>query len=127
MIELIEGDRIGVRCGECREPRAVELRGIEVRTLSSAAAIVALPPCVCGAVEFLVRAARPEPEEPGGTTHRHQLLVDHLHATLARQGRVTRDSKDAEMVCPEVPRDVLARWFPTGLTLDSGEPGEFRR
>ncbi|KAB2911241.1 MAG: hypothetical protein F9K40_01190 [Kofleriaceae bacterium] len=121
MIESIEGDRIGVRCVECRESRAVELRGIEVRTLNSATAVVALPTCACGAVEFLVRAMRPEPEEPGGTTHRHQLLVDHLHATLARQGRVTPDSKDAEKVCPEVARDVLARWFPDGFSLWPGD------
>lgn len=127
MIESMSDDRIDVRCGECNEPRGVRLQAIDVRTLSSATAVVALPPCACGAVEFLVRAPRPEPEDQGGKTHRHQLLVDHLHATLARQGRFTRDSKDAEKVCPAVPDDVLARWFPKGLTLDGGDASEVRR
>lgn len=119
MIESMEDERIGIRCAECHERRDMRLRGLEVRTLDSSTAVVAMPSCRCGAVEFLVRAARPEPEEPGGTTHRHQLLVDHLHATLARQGRVTRDSKDAEKVCPAVSDDVLAQWFPNGLVLAS--------
>ncbi|MBE7449151.1 MAG: hypothetical protein HS111_09715 [Kofleriaceae bacterium] len=121
MIEFMDDDRIGVRCAMCNEARDVRLQGVEVRTLSSVTAIVALPSCACGAIEFLVRAPRVATEILGGDTHRHQLLVDHLHATLARRGRVARDSKDAEKVCPPVPDAVLARWFPDGLKLGGGE------
>jgi hypothetical protein len=127
MIESIEDERIGVRCAECNQRRDVRLRGLEVRTLDSSTAIVALPTCRCGAFEFLVRATRPAPVAPGGMSHRHQLLVDHLHAELVRGGRVARESKDAEKVCPPVPAAELEHWFPSGLSLSASEPGEVRR
>ena len=126
MIESMEDERIHVRCAECNERRDVRLRGLEVRTLDSSTAIVAMPTCRCGAVEFLVRASRPAPPEPGSMSHRHQLLVDHLHAELVQAGRITRDSKDAEKVCPPVPAAELERWFAGRLSLEEEVTGDVR-
>ncbi len=117
MIESIDGRRLAVRCGMCKEVRDVELDALQVRVLDVPTAIVALTPCPCGAVEFLVRAARADPPQPGNESHRHQLLVDHLAADLVARKRVTNGSRNAERVCPPVAADVLERWFPDGLTL----------
>lgn len=121
MVEYMEDQRIGVRCAMCAERRVVDLSGLLVRTLSSVTATVTLPPCNCGAVEFLVRAHRAASDGQGGDVRRHQLLVDHLHATLVRRAQVTNDSKDPEKVCPPVVDEVLKRWFPDGLKLGGGE------
>jgi hypothetical protein len=117
MIEAIEALRISARCSMCKEVRDVELDALQVRTLDVATAIVALTPCPCGAVEFLVRAPRAEPQQPGNEDHRHHLLVDHLAAELVGRKQVAKGSKDAERICPAVEKDVLERWFPRGLRL----------
>ena len=117
MIESIQEQHTVVRCAICEQPRDLRLEGLQVKTLDATTAVVALPSCACGAVEYLVRAVRPEHPEPGSQSHRHQLLVDHLHAELVRTQRISADSKDARKVCPPVSPDVLARWFPDGLSV----------
>ncbi len=117
MIESIDERRVVARCGMCKEVREVELGTLLVKPLDANTAVVALAPCPCGAVEFVVRATRPDHPLPGSESHRHQILVDHLAAELAGRKQVAPGSRNAEQVCAPVSPDVLARWFPDGLNL----------
>ena len=117
MIESIQEEQIVARCAACEKTRDVSLTGLVVQTLDRTTAIVALPPCGCGAVEYLIRAERPEHPDPGSEGHRHQLLVDHLHAELVRRERVAPASIKAGQICEPVAPAMLARWFPDGLCL----------
>lgn len=115
MVEAMMEAEVVVRCGACEAVRRVALVTLEVQTLG-ATAMVALPPCACGAVEYLIRSAAGEHPAPGTDGHRHQLLVDHLHAEVAARGRVAGDPEVAR-ACPPVLPALLARWFPHGLCM----------
>lgn len=123
MVESMTGGEVVVRCASCEETRTLVLDRLEVRALG-AAAMIALPPCACGAVEFLIRSEGAEPAQPGSEGHRHQLLVDHLHAEVAARGQVPA-SPHVIGICKPVLPAVLAQWFPEGLCLAA--PVEDRR
>lgn len=115
MVEAMMEAEVVVRCAACEATRQLALATLEVQALG-ATAMVALPPCGCGAVEYLIRSGVEEHPAPGTDGHRHQLLVDHLHAEVAARGRVAGDPEVAR-ACPPVLPAVLARWFPQGLCL----------
>lgn len=114
MVEAMTSGDVVVRCAACEATRTLALDKLEVRALG-AVAMIALPACACGAVEFLIRsdAKHAEPESEG---LRHQLLVDHLHAEVAARGSAAA-SPLVIGVCKPVLPALLARWFPDGLCL----------
>jgi hypothetical protein len=117
MIEAVHENHVRVRCAHCDEVRDHAFADLHVAVLSTTSATVALPACTCGSVEYLIRTPRPAPADLASASHRHHLLVDHLHAELVRAKRVARTNHDATEVCPPVPEEVLAHWFPPGLSL----------
>lgn len=117
MIESIEAQRLSTRCAACKVIRDVAIDTLRVKVMDTRTTVVSLPACPCGAVEFLVRAERPEHPLPGSESHRHQLLVDHLHAELASRKRLAPGSAAAEQLCSPVPADTIRRWFSAGLHL----------
>jgi hypothetical protein len=124
MIESIEGTRASARCAVCEQAREVDLAGLVVQLLDEATALVALPACACGAVEFVVRASAREHPSPGSRSHLHQLLVDHLHAELVERKQLAPGSDDAAKLCVPLSKEERERWFSKGLSLpDRVEPG----
>ena len=99
-------------CSACRGTRRTTLSGLKegqaaLAPLTQAPDVLRLPPCECGATEFLVRSPEGEPPHPvpGGLGHLHRLLVDHLHLVL--DGTPVSSAE-------------LAQWFPDGLRLPVG-------
>lgn len=122
MVEGMTDGDVEVRCAGCEAVRTLALATLEVQAFG-ATAMVALPPCGCGAVEYLIRSGEAAHPAPGTDGHRHQLLVDHLHAEVAGRGRVAGAPEVASLCRPVVPA-LLARWFPHGLCLAGApEPG----
>ena len=115
MVEAMVGGEVVVRCAACEAARTLALDKLEARALGQMA-MIALPACACGAVEFLIRSDGAEHGQPESEGHRHQLLVDHLHAEVAARGQAAASS-DLRAVCKPVLPALLARWFPTGLCL----------
>lgn len=96
-------------CSACRSTRRTTLSALKegqaaLAPLAQSPDVLRLPPCECGATEFLVRSPEGEPPHPvpGGLGHLHRLLVDHLHSVLAGT---------------PAPSAELAQWFPDGLSL----------
>ncbi len=117
MIESIGVQHLQVRCVVCQGIREVPLDVLVVKLVDATTAIVQMPVCSCGSVEILVRAERPEHPMPGSESHRHELLVDHLHAVLAAESRLAAGSAAAKVDFRPLPANVVARCFPHGLRL----------
>jgi hypothetical protein len=120
--ELLETG-IEQSCDLCGAQRLVADEEVVVATEGGGPndnAVVTLPPCdVCGAVEYLVRTSAKDGEHPspGSFAHLHRLLVDTLHARLARKGR-SADGVGAEMAfAPDPAAEELDRWFKGPLRL----------
>ncbi len=120
MVEAMTSGDVVVRCAACEATRTLALEALEVRALG-AVAMIALPPCACGAVEFLIRSDDAKHAEPESEGQRHRLLVDHLHAEVA-----ALKSPQVIGVCKPVLPALLARWFPDGLCLTDMSTAEPR-
>lgn len=122
----VSGNEVLQRCEKCSGTSLIGFAGLVVgieRGEQTDPRIVALPPCqACGSREFLIRTGDQEPEHPapGGFGHLHQLLVDHVHAELVRQGHVTpslRDRPVESLVAKTIKGPEFRRWFPSGSKL----------
>jgi len=124
-IERIEDDgRVSQRCEGCGRARELPLAELAVgSTLAHEfdARCVCFPPCPnCRAREVLIGSAEGEVHpSPGSRGHLHQLLVDHLRATLITKERVLPDvvKRRGALKPLPVPKEELARWFSGGLSL----------
>lgn len=112
------------RCANCGATHHVPITLLRAGVLPGAQydeRIVALPPCDCRAVEFLIRSdARTHCLADQGTfTHLHCLLVDHLHNELVRRANESTvpDPSAARSEAPPKLDDELATWFPDGLQM----------
>ena len=118
-IREIFADRIEQDCIACGGVRHVALSALTAAAGQGGQAgrgLLQLPSCPsCGAVEFLVASGKAEPEHPapGSFGHKHQLLVDVLHARAIVAGHA-----EASGHPPELAAETLEKWFPHGLRLE---------
>jgi len=89
--------------------------------------VLQLPACECGVVEFLMASPPGEPPHPspGSLGHLHRLLVDALHAEVARRALAPGEgSEEGEgSRAPAVTADAeLRAWFPQGLRMPRPRP-----
>ena len=96
-------------CAECGSVNVVKVDSLRLGSGRNPDAI-ALPPCTCGAVEFVIRTTGSHP--PGARAHR--VLVNALAAHLKRMGKVSEAHADV------VAKDV--RTFEAGDLLASAPP-----
>jgi len=126
MLERIDDDwRVAQRCAGCDKQRELQLTEMNVGTIvghAFDARSLVLPLCpACGSREVLIASAEGETHPfPGSVGHLHQLLVDHLCATLVERGRVLPDVvKRRGLLKPAlVAKDSLAQWFPDGFKFE---------
>jgi len=124
-IERIDDDgHVTQRCEGCGHAREVQLGQLAVgSTLAHDldARCVSFPACSnCRSREVLVGSADDELHpSPGSRGHLHQLLVDHLRATLIAQERVLPDvlKRRGTLKPRPVPKEALMTWFGTELRL----------
>jgi hypothetical protein len=120
-IEELTGEEVVQRCTMCQTATRLKLASLSLGVGSTFAddvdgRVVRLPPCPkCKAEEFLIRSADGTPATPEGYADLHRLLVDQLHASLAKLGRF-----DARLKVPalaDLPPATVKEFFPGGLKL----------
>jgi hypothetical protein len=127
-IQSLNARSLQQRCIACGTQRTIGLEQLETGILSEhadAATVVVLPTCPgCGSVEFLFGSSEDQPDHtaPGSYGHLQRLLVNHLHAELVDADRISDESRGRASRLKRPGDDVLAQWFPHGLTIDQGPP-----
>ncbi len=104
-IAEIFANEIVQQCAACNATRRLDARELQAE---EPAAILALPPCTCGAVESLIHSPEGEPPHPmpGSFGHHHRVIVDALLDVLSDGADDTR-SLEARVLA-KVPSDVKA-------------------
>ena len=134
IIEIKE-DHVRQRCAKCGNEKNVQAgdltSGAEAGMPETG--VLGLPPCACGATEFLIRAPEGEPEHPcpGSFGHLHRMAVDALVDGLRERAKGGHDGKSlAGLVEAQLGPSVVAQWFPDGLhterrdSVREGQPPE---
>jgi hypothetical protein len=129
-LQSLTSGAVHQRCIACGEVRILTLDQLEVSIFEEkleapSSAMVALPPCAtCHSVEFLAGSSETAPEHPrpGSYGHLHRLLVDQLHAELLDADRVGDESRGRKPRLKRPGDEVIAQWFPRGLTIDEDLP-----
>lgn len=114
-IVAIAKNEVRQRCVACTSERALPRADLKDPALADGLpAVLRLPPCGCGGVEYLLHAPPDEPEHPspGSHGHLHRLLVDALLEVLTRPDD---DAQLDEAVAAALGPTLVARWFPDGL------------
>ncbi len=113
-IQEITDTKLVQRCAKCDRENDVVLSDLEVgleRDGQVDDSVISLPECpTCHAREFLLRSPVDEQEYPGPSDspgRLHRLIVDELHATLVKKGRVT----------PRLKKDVGAEFVNANETV----------
>ena len=120
-IVRIAADHIRQLCTACQGRREVPFDdlGFTGEPDGPDTGILAIPPCSCGATEFLVRAPADEPAHPvaGSFGHLHRLLVDALVDAL-RARSVVPETDVLAAVNDNLGSDARETWFPNGLQAE---------
>lgn len=121
-IEELTNEDVLQRCSACQSTARVRLATLSIGVGSTVpddidGRVTRLPPCAtCKAEEFLVRSVDGQPLPPVGSyAHLHRLLVDQLHAQLAKTGRV--DKRVGKLKLAELSAAQRKEFFPDGLRL----------
>ena len=106
-IRELHDDGVTQECIACGRIHHLELDalGLDAAPAADAQPVIRVPPCDCGAHEFLIVPEAEHPT-PGSFAHLHGLLVRALHARVA--------NSDGDEATKE-----LHRWLPDGLRLGS--------
>ena len=120
-IVQVSTDHLRQLCTVCQQRRDVPFDSLSFTGEPDGpdTGILAIPPCGCGATEFLVRAPQDEPEHPlpGSYGHLHRLMVDALVDAL--QLRDADSAMDVLAVVNEnLGVDAVEKWFPNGLQAE---------
>jgi len=121
-IEGLTNEEVLQRCSVCASTARVRLATLSIGVGSAVPEdiddrVLRLPACAtCKAEEFLIRSIDGEPTPPVGSyAHLHRLLVDQLHAQLAKAGRV--DKRVRKLKLTELAAATKKEFFPDGLKL----------
>lgn len=121
-IEELTNEDVVHRCAVCETATRTRLATLAIGVGSVESPVVEgrvlrLPPCPsCRSEEFLVRSVDGQPEPPvGNYAYLHRLLVDQLHAQLAKAGRV--DKRIGKLKLPELTAAQRKEFFADGLKL----------
>ena len=120
-IEELTSEEVLQRCSMCQTATRSKLATLSLGVGSAVAddldgRVVRLPPCPkCKAEEFLIRSADGSPAAPESYGELHQLLVDQLHASVAKLGRF--DARLKLPVLADLPPATVKEFFPHGLKL----------
>jgi hypothetical protein len=127
-IEELTNEEVLQRCTGCQSATRVRLATLSVGVGSVVpedidGRILRLPACTtCKAEEFLIRSVDGQPmPTPGSYAHLHRMLVDQLHAQLAKAGRV--DKRLGKLKVPELSAATKKEFFPDGFKLPT-QPAE---
>jgi hypothetical protein len=113
----IETDSIHQSCAKCSTTRTLPLSDLAIDEQSPG--IVSLPPCDCGAVEYLISAPCDEVHSsPGSFGHLHRLLVDAIHSALES---AESSAPLARRAASAIGAENVATWFPNGLRIEFPE------
>jgi len=121
-IEELTNEEVLQRCSLCQTATRSKLVALSLGVGSAVAddldgGVVRLPPCPkCKAEEFLIRSQAPPTAAPTTYGDLHRLLVDQLHASLAKLGRLDARLKKVPTLTDLDPVVVKA-FFPDGLKL----------
>lgn len=109
------------RCASCDQCR--ELTVDDLRPTEGDEAILSLPTCPCGALEFLIGATDDEPEYPAPGTfgHQHRLVVNALVHVATHRADDGDASSLGNIVAERIGAKALGEWFPHGLRLQPRE------
>ena len=132
-IVQVSTDHLRQLCTVCQQRRDVPFDSLSFTGEPDGpdTGILAIPPCGCGATEFLVRAPQDEPEHPlpGSYGHLHRLMVDALIDAL-RDRSATPATDVLAAVNDNLTAEALETWFPSGLQIEplaasnNGEDGD---
>ena len=120
-IEELTSEDVLQRCTMCQSTARLKLATLSLGVGSTFAddvdgRIVRLPPCpICKAEEFLIRSTDVAPATPESYGDLHQLLVDQLHASVAKLGRF-----DVRLKLPalaDLSPATVKEFFPGGFKL----------
>lgn len=120
-IEELTSEEVLQRCSMCQTATRLKLASLSLGVGSTFAddvdgRVVRLPPCPkCKAEEFLIRSADGAPAASESYADLHRMLVDQLHASLAKLGRF-----DARLKVPalaDLPPATVKEFFPGGFKL----------
>lgn len=121
-IEELTNEEVLQRCSLCQTATRSKLATLSLGVGSTVAddldgRVVRLPPCPkCKAEEFLIRSEVSPTSAPSTYGDLHRLLVDQLHASLAKQGRFDARLKKVPTLSDLDPT-VVKTFFPDGLKL----------
>ncbi|MDP1826675.1 MAG: hypothetical protein Q8L48_25615 [Archangium sp.] len=131
-IEELTNEDVLQRCTACQSATRVRLATLSVGVGSAVpedidGRVLRLPACTtCKAEEFLIRSLDGQPmPTPGSYSHLHRLLVDQLHAQLAKAGRV--DKRLGKLKLPELSAANRKEFFLDGLKLPAPPPEKLER
>lgn len=121
-IEELTNEEVLQRCSMCQTPTRSKLATLSLGVGSTVAddldgRIVRLPPCPkCKAEEFLIRSEGAHAAAPTTYGDLHRLLVDQLHATLVKKGRLDARLKTVPTLSDLDP-NLVKTFFADGLKL----------
>jgi hypothetical protein len=121
-IEELTNEEVLQRCSLCQTATRSKLVTLSLGVGSTVAddldgSVVRLPPCPkCKAEEFLIRSEVPPAASPTTYGDLHRLLVDQLHASLAKLGRLDARLKKVPTLTDLDPA-LVKTFFPDGLKL----------
>lgn len=131
-IEELTNEDVLQRCSACQSTARVRLATLSIGVGSTVPGdvdgrVTRLPPCsTCKAEEFLIRSVDGQPmPHVGSYAHLHRLLVDQLHAQLAKAGRV--DRRVGRLKLAELPAAQRKEFFPDGLKLPAAAAERLER
>jgi hypothetical protein len=120
-IEELTSEEVLQRCSVCQTATRSKLQTLSLGVGSTVAddldgRVVRLPACPkCKAEEFLIRSEGAPPATPGSYGDLHRLLVDQLHASLAKLGRF--DSRLRVPALVDLDPATVKEFFPDGFKL----------
>lgn len=121
-IEELTNEEVLQRCSMCQTPTRSKLATLSLGVGSTVAddldgRIVRLPPCPkCKAEEFLIRSDATPAAAPTTYGDLHRLLVDQLHASLVKKGRLDARLK-AVPTLSDLDPNLVKTFFADGLKL----------
>ena len=121
-IEELTNEEVLQRCSVCQTSTRSKLATLSLGVGSTVAddldgRVVRLPPCPkCKAEEFLIRSDATPAAAPATYGDLHRLLVDQLHASLVKKGRLDARLKTVPTLSDLDP-NLVKTFFADGLKL----------
>lgn len=104
----VENGLLRQACGECKRERDLPIADLQLG-VSGGPDVVEMPPCQCGAQEFLVRTWDAAPEEfRGSAMDLHRRQVNALAQLLKKMGQSHPLAREAHAAEKGAPPDLPA-------------------